>query len=93
MRKIEKTYADPLALVWIHAAAQMGIRIERSAEVNASWNGAGVFTIGTPETLEADAVLLRPSVGWPGRHEPTERAGRRRRGERGIRERRARRDG
>ncbi len=59
VRKIEKTYADPLALVWTHAAAQMGIRIERSAEVNASWNGDGVLTIGTPETLDPDDSLAQ----------------------------------
>lgn len=59
VRNITKTYDDPLALVWIHAAAQMGIRIERSAEVNASWNGAGVLTIGTPETLDPDDSLAQ----------------------------------
>jgi len=59
VRKIEKTYVDPLSLVWIHAAEQMGMRIERSAEVNASWNGAGVLTIGTPETLDPDDCLAQ----------------------------------
>lgn len=59
VRKIDKTYADPMALVWIHAAERMGIRIERSAEVNASWNGAGVLTIGTSETLDADDCLAQ----------------------------------
>ncbi|TWT98057.1 hypothetical protein Pla108_22120 [Botrimarina colliarenosi] len=59
MRKIERTYADPLTLIWTHAAAQMGMRIERSAEVNASWDGAGVLTIGTPETLDPDDCLAQ----------------------------------
>jgi hypothetical protein len=59
VRKIERTYDDPLSLVWIHAAASMGIRIERSAEVNASWNGDGVLTIGTPETLDPDDCLAQ----------------------------------
>lgn len=59
VRKIEKTYADPLSLVWIHAAQRMGMRIERSAEVNASWNGGGVLTIGTPETLDPDDCLAQ----------------------------------
>jgi len=59
VRKITKAYADPLDLVWTHAAAQMGIRIERSAEVNASWNGAGVLSIGTPETLDPDDSLAQ----------------------------------
>ena len=59
MRTITKTYTDPLDLVWLHAAAQMGMRVERSAEVNASWDGAGVLTIGTPETLDPDDCLAQ----------------------------------
>lgn len=37
----------------------MGMRIERSAEVNASWDGNGVLTIGTPETLDPDDCLAQ----------------------------------
>lgn len=59
MRKITKTYCDPLDLVWLHAARQMGMRVERSAEVNASWDGAGVLTIGTSETLDPDDSLAQ----------------------------------
>jgi hypothetical protein len=59
MRKITRTYSDPLDLVWLHAAARMGIRVERSAEVNASWSGDGVLTIGTPETLDPDDSLAQ----------------------------------
>ncbi|QDT74684.1 hypothetical protein [Lacipirellula limnantheis] len=59
VRKIIKSYDDPLALVWIRAAKEMGIRIVRSAEVNASWDGAGVLTIGTPETLDLDDSLAQ----------------------------------
>ena len=35
------------------------MRIERSDEVNASWNGDGVLTIGTPETLDPDDCLAQ----------------------------------
>jgi hypothetical protein len=59
MRKITKTYSDPLDLVWLHAAARMEMRVERSAEVNASWSGDGVLTIGTPETLDPDDSLAQ----------------------------------
>ena len=59
MRKIHRKYADPVDLIWLHAAAQMGMRIERSAEVNASWDGRGVLTIGTPETLDPDDCLAQ----------------------------------
>jgi hypothetical protein len=37
----------------------MGICIERSSEVNASWNGNGVLTIGTSETLDPDDSLAQ----------------------------------
>ncbi len=37
----------------------MGIRIERSAEVNASWDGKETLTIGTPETLDPDDCLAQ----------------------------------
>jgi hypothetical protein len=37
----------------------MGMRIERSDEVNASWNGDGVLTIGTSETLDPDDCLAQ----------------------------------
>ncbi|QDT69252.1 hypothetical protein MalM25_21860 [Planctomycetes bacterium MalM25] len=59
MRPITTTYTDPLDLVWLHAAERMGMRVERSAEVNASWDGAGVLTIGTPETLDPDDCLAQ----------------------------------
>lgn len=59
MRSIHHTYDDPLSLVWVYAAEQMGMRVERSAEVNASWNGAGVLTIGTLETLDPDDSLAQ----------------------------------
>ena len=59
VRKIEKTYDDPLSLVWIDAAARMGMQVVRSDEVNASWNGDGILTIGTPETLDPDDCLAQ----------------------------------
>lgn len=59
VRTITQTYTDPLELIWLHAAERMGMRIERSVEVNASWNGAGVLTIGTAETLDPDDCLAQ----------------------------------
>ena len=59
MRTITQTYSDPVDLIWIDAARQMGMRIERSAEVNASWDGQGCLTIGTPETLDPDDSLAQ----------------------------------
>lgn len=59
VRKIQKRYDDPVNLIWRHAARQMGMQIERSSEVNASWNGEGVLTIGTPDSLDADDCLAQ----------------------------------
>ncbi len=59
LRKITQIYTDPLELIWLHAAERMGMRVTRSAEVNASWNGAGVLTIGTAETLDPDDCLAQ----------------------------------
>ena len=57
MRKITQHYEDPASLVWRHAAERMGMRVVRSAEVNASWDGAGTLTVGTPDTLDPDDCL------------------------------------
>jgi hypothetical protein len=59
VRTINKVYSDPLEIIWIAAASEMGMRIERSAEVNASWDGKEVLTIGTSETLDPDDCLAQ----------------------------------
>lgn len=37
----------------------MGMRVQRSGEVNASWDGCGTLTIGTPETLDRDDCVAQ----------------------------------
>ncbi|MCB9937725.1 MAG: hypothetical protein H6823_05755 [Planctomycetaceae bacterium] len=59
MRTISATYQDPLDLVWLHAATSLGIAVERSPDVFASWDGKGILRIGTPETLDADDSLAQ----------------------------------
>lgn len=59
MRQIKHTYQDPLELIWLHAAAQMGMRVDRSDKVFASWDGQGTLTIGTTETLDPDDTLAQ----------------------------------
>lgn len=59
MRNIENTYRDPLEIVWIHAARELGMEIRRDEMAFASWNGDGVLTIGTPETLDPDDCLAQ----------------------------------
>jgi len=46
-------------IIWIEAAARMGIQVRRSSEVNASWDGSGTLTIGTTETLDPDDCLAQ----------------------------------
>ncbi len=59
MRQIEFEYDDPLDLIWLSAAKQVGIHVERSSEVFASWDGRGTLLIGEPETLDADDSLAQ----------------------------------
>lgn len=59
MRRTQHTYHDPLDTIWLNAAAAMGMRIERDAEVFASWDGSGVLRIGIPETLDPDDCLAQ----------------------------------
>ena len=59
MRKIDRSYTDPVDLIWQNATARMGMQIQRSPEVNASWDGKGTLTIGTPETLDPDDCLAQ----------------------------------
>jgi len=59
MRAISNQYADPLDLIWIHAARRMGLRIQRSNQVFASWNGRDTLTLGVPESLDPDDSLAQ----------------------------------
>lgn len=59
MRQIIHTYEDPLDLIWLHAARQMGMTVVRDDSTFASWDGQGTLTIGTPETLDPDDSLAQ----------------------------------
>ena len=59
MRAISNQYADPLDLIWIHAARSMGLRIQRSNQVFATWNGRDTLTLGVPESLDPDDSLAQ----------------------------------
>ena len=52
-------YVDPLAEVWLGAAARIGLRVERSADAYAASDGRGTLTIGSAETLDADDSLAQ----------------------------------
>jgi hypothetical protein len=58
-RTVTRRYQDPLDLVWTEVARRVGYRIVRSASCFASIDPAGVMTLGTPETLDADDCLAQ----------------------------------
>lgn len=58
-RHVTHRYQDPLDLVWLAGAARLGIRVERSAEVYASWDGSSVLTLSTPDDFDPDDSLAQ----------------------------------
>lgn len=58
-RPVHSTYQDPADLIWLKAAAGLGIRVRRSAEAYASWDGQGTLTLATAEHLDADDCLAQ----------------------------------
>lgn len=52
-------YHDPLDLLWLSTARQLGLTLRRSADVYASTDGQGVMTLGTSETLDGDDCLAQ----------------------------------
>lgn len=58
-RRVTHRYHDPLDLVWLAGAARLGMRVERSAEVYASWDGASVLTLSTPGDFDPDDSLAQ----------------------------------
>ena len=53
-RTIDCAYEDPLDLVWLRTARELGMRVERSREVFAAWDGAGTLRIAAAEDMDAD---------------------------------------
>jgi hypothetical protein len=58
-RRIEHRYRDPLDEVWLHAARELGLRIERSDGVYASYDGRGTLTLSTAEHFDPDDSLAQ----------------------------------
>lgn len=58
-RPIHCRYEDPADLVWLKAAADLGIAVRRSADVYASWDGQGTLTLASDEHLDADDCLAQ----------------------------------
>jgi len=58
-RPIHHQYSDPLDLIWLDTARRLGMAVERSSKVFASWDGQKVLTLSTPENLDADDCLAQ----------------------------------
>ena len=59
MREIHRTYTDPLELIWLATASRLGIEVERSDEVFASWDGTSVLTLSNDAELDRDDCLAQ----------------------------------
>ena len=59
MRTLAHHYTDPTDLIWLAAAAELGMHVQRSSEVFAAWDGAGTLTLSTPEHFDPDDSLAQ----------------------------------
>ena len=58
-RSISHRYQDPVDLVWIRAANDLGLTIARSADTFAAYDGKGTLTISDPDDFDADDCLAQ----------------------------------
>ncbi len=58
-RPIRHRYQDPLDLVWLRCASDLGMAVTRSPDVYASWDGAGTLTLATADDFDPDDSLAQ----------------------------------
>ncbi|MES2626025.1 MAG: YkgJ family cysteine cluster protein [Pseudomonadota bacterium] len=58
-RNIKADYQDPADVIWLQAAAALGITVVRSADAYASWDGRGTLTLASEQFLDADDCLAQ----------------------------------
>jgi len=58
-RNIQASYQDPADVIWLQAAAALGITVVRSAAAYAAWDGQGTLTLASPEHLDPDDCLAQ----------------------------------
>lgn len=58
-RPITHQYRDPIELIWLRAVSDLGLRVERSADVFAAYDGKGNLTIGDDSDFDADDCLAQ----------------------------------
>lgn len=52
-------YLDPLDAIWIACADRLGLKIARSTEVYASFDGRGTLSLSTPDDFDPDDSLAQ----------------------------------
>ena len=55
----DSRYLDPVDLLWTETAGRLGMRVDRSAEVYASWDGVERLTLSTPDGFDPDDCLAQ----------------------------------
>lgn len=58
-RSISHEYSNPLDLIWLEAARRLGMRVERSPHVYASWDGNHTLSLASPADLDPDDSLAQ----------------------------------
>ena len=58
-RSISRHYEDPVDVIWIQAARDLGIEIERSTDAFATYDGKGILTIAEASYFDADDCLAQ----------------------------------
>ena len=58
-RPIIHHYQDPVDLIWLRAAADLGLNVERSADAYAAYDGKGTLTISVTDDFDADDCLAQ----------------------------------
>lgn len=58
-RQITKLYRDPLDIIWLNAAHHAEMRIIRSSEVYAHWNGKGNLILADQASMDPDDCLAQ----------------------------------
>jgi hypothetical protein len=58
-RNIRHRYQDPLDVIWLRAAERLGLKVSRSAEVYASFDGEHTLTLSQASDFDADDSLAQ----------------------------------
>lgn len=58
-RAVTHRYRDPVDEIWLAAAARLGVRVERTRDAYASYDGAGTLSIADGADFDADDSLAQ----------------------------------